>query len=85
MVGQSALDNESSEEIEEEHSTGKKKYISIPLQFKPIETLRGPPSSRGRQRRGGGVRYPSNRDEQQTRKFSRLPFKNNLHDMMFFF
>lgn len=58
------------EEEEDDQATGKKKVISIPLRFKPIETPRGP-------RRGGsggpgnaGGRYhdrPYRDDQQQQR------------------
>ena len=59
------------EEAEEEHTTGKKKIISIPLQFTPIDGPRGPAggfNSRGGPRRGGGVgrsRDRPGRDDQQ--------------------
>jgi hypothetical protein len=45
------IENESGEEVEEEHLSGKKKLISIPLRFKPIDIPRG---SRGGQRRFRG-------------------------------
>jgi len=49
------LENESEEEAEEEQTSGKKKIITIPLRFKPIEIPRGGPlGSRGGPRRGGG-------------------------------
>ncbi|CAF1645097.1 unnamed protein product [Adineta ricciae] len=57
--GSEVEENESGEE-EEEHMIGKKKLISIPLRFKPIEI----PRNSGAQRRGGN-RFRSNRDEQQ--------------------
>ncbi len=67
----SYLENESVEELEEEQISGKKKVITIPLRFKPIEIPRGGPAgSRGGPRRGGsggGGRYrdrPPNRDDQ---------------------
>ena len=55
------LANESGDENEEQAS-GKKKVITIPLRFKPIELPRGGPAgSRGGPRRGGsgggGGRY----------------------------
>lgn len=43
---------------------GKKKIITIPLRFKPIEVPRGASGSRGGQRRGG-TRFRQNRDDQQ--------------------
>ena len=57
---------ESGDELEEEHLAGKKKLISIPLHFKPIEMPRGGGGSRGGARRGGNPRYQDrpNRDEQ---------------------
>ncbi len=57
------LENESIEELEEEQISGKKKVITIPLRFKPIELQRGSANSRFGQRRGGN-RYRANRDEQ---------------------
>jgi len=45
--------------------SGKKKLITIPLRFKPIEIPRGSGGSRGGQRRGGGNRFRPNRDDQQ--------------------
>ncbi|CAF1017327.1 unnamed protein product [Rotaria sordida] len=62
--GSGVEENESGEELEEEHISGKKKIITIPLRFKPIELSRGSAGSRGGQRRGGN-RFRSNRDEQQ--------------------
>lgn len=47
------LENESGEELEEEQISGKKKVITIPLRFKPIELQRGSANSRFGQRRGG--------------------------------
>ncbi len=60
------LENESGEENEEQ-ITGKKKIITIPLHFKPIEIPRGGSAgSRGGQRRGTGrYRDRPNRDDQQ--------------------
>ncbi len=57
------LENESGEELEEEQAIGKKKLITIPLRFKPIELQRGSANSRFGQRRGGN-RFRTNRDEQ---------------------
>ncbi|CAF0779852.1 unnamed protein product [Rotaria sordida] len=59
-------ENESEEEVEEEQISGKKKVITIPLRFKPIEISRG---SRGGQRRGTG-RYQDRpyRDDQRRSK-----------------
>jgi len=60
-------DEEEEEEAEEEYEeeqAGKKKIITIPLRFKPIDSQRGSGGSRGGQRRGGN-RYRSNRDDQQ--------------------
>lgn len=62
------------EDADEGQTIGKKKVISIPLRFKPIEVPRGPagsfgPRGGGGQRRGGGGgRYQerTNRDEQGT-------------------
>ncbi|CAF2592826.1 unnamed protein product [Rotaria sp. Silwood2] len=62
--GSGIEENESGEEVEEEHLSGKKKVITIPLRFKPIELSRGSAGSRGGQRRGGN-RFRPNRDEQQ--------------------
>jgi hypothetical protein len=62
------------EETEEEQTSGRKRIISIPLQFKPIEGPRGPAGSYGSKggsrRGGGGGRYNDrpNRDDQQTCK-----------------
>ncbi|CAF4653906.1 unnamed protein product [Rotaria sp. Silwood1] len=61
--GSGIEENESGEELEEEHIGGKKKLITIPLRFKPIELSRGSAGSRGGQRRGGN-RFRPNRDEQ---------------------
>jgi len=65
------LANESGDENEEEQIAAKKKVITIPLRFKPIEIPRGGPAgSRGGPRRvgsgGGGGRYRDrpNRDDQ---------------------
>jgi len=66
------LENESGEELEEEQISGKKKVITIPLRFKPIELQRGSAGSRGGQRRGGN-RYRSNRDEPRC-KYSKKNF-----------
>lgn len=51
------LENESGEDLEEEQMSGKKKVITIPLRFKPIELQRGSANSRFGQRRGGGNRF----------------------------
>ncbi|CAF1407567.1 unnamed protein product [Rotaria sp. Silwood1] len=59
-------ENESEEDIEEENISGKKKIITIPLRFKPIEFPRG---SRGGLRRGTS-RYQDRpyRDDQRRSK-----------------
>ncbi len=57
------LETESIEELEEEQISGKKKVITIPLRFKPIELQRGSAGSRGGPRRGAN-RFRPNRDEQ---------------------
>ena len=62
--GSGIEENESGDEAEEEHASGKKKLITIPLRFKPIELSRGSAGSRGGQRRGGS-RFRPNRDDQQ--------------------
>ena len=54
--------------MEEEQISGKKKLITIPLRFKPIEIPRGSGGPRGGQRRGGN-RYRTDRDEQQRCKY----------------
>ncbi len=69
------LENVSGEENEEEQISGKKKVITIPLHFKPIEIPRGGPmGSRGGPRRGSG-RFrdrPSRDDQQRCKEFSFL-------------
>ncbi|CAF0966369.1 unnamed protein product [Adineta steineri] len=53
--GSGAEEGESEEEGEEEQISGKKKVITIPLRFAPIDIPRGGPfGSRGGSRRGGG-------------------------------
>ena len=71
--------NESGEENEEEQISGKKKIITIPLRFKPIDIPRGGPAgSRGGPRRGGApaagrYRDRPNRDDQTRCTESFLP------------
>ena len=75
------------EDAEGEQTIGKKKVISIPLRFKPIEVPRGPAGSfgprggRGQRRGDGGSRYQerTNRDEQGTGKCTlRTQFTDTL-------
>jgi len=56
--GSGEEENESGEELEEEQLSGKKKVITIPLRFKPIEIPRGSANSRFGQRRGGNRYVP---------------------------
>ncbi|CAF4248877.1 unnamed protein product, partial [Rotaria magnacalcarata] len=57
---------ESEEEIDEENTVGKKKIITIPLRFKPVDLPRG---GYGGPRRGAGrVHDRSYRDDYQTSK-----------------
>jgi hypothetical protein len=74
-----SLENESIEEIEEEQISGKKKIITIPLHFKPIEMPRGTGGPRGGQRRGGN-RFRPNRDEQPRCKYFEI-----LSSFVFYF
>jgi len=68
--GGGSEENVSGEENEEEQISGKKKIITIPLRFKPIEIPRGGPAgSRGGPRRGSGrYRDRPNRDDHQRSK-----------------
>jgi hypothetical protein len=68
--GSGSEEHESGEENEEERTSGKKRIITIPLHFKPIEIPRGGSAgSRGGQRRGTGrFRDRPNRDDHQRSK-----------------
>ncbi|CAF2036097.1 unnamed protein product [Rotaria magnacalcarata] len=64
--GSEEEENESEEEIDEENTVGKKKIITIPLRFKPVDLPRG---GYGGPRRGAGrVHDRSYRDDYQTSK-----------------